>query len=157
ERSANNRGAVFVELAEAFDVPSMHAAFAAALDVPLQGARPDDDRAALTRALQSRGPSLVVIDDAECVARDLCAALVAMARKAPAAWILVTSRVRLDLPFEQVLEIAPLATPAEGDLRSESVDLLVARARAAGWTGSPSDQAEDLAALARALEGIPLA
>lgn len=111
-------------------------------------------------ALAALGPALLVLDNFEQivssahVVEEWCA-------RAPSLCVLVTSRERLAVPSEVVVELPPLGCPAEGAspaeaLASGAVRLFVARAEAAGGAalGAPP---EVLAAIVRRLDGIPLA
>lgn len=74
--------------------------------------------------------------------------------------VIVTSRERLGLAAETVLELSPLGCPDERAsptvvLASDAVRLFVARASAAG--GAVDDAPELLGAVVRAVDGIPLA
>jgi predicted ATPase len=77
--------------------------------------------------------------------------------------LLVTSRERLRVSGERVVEVPPLQVPEvvdKADLlrRSDAVELFIDRARAAG--GNPDldhDQLETIAEICRRLDGIPLA
>ena len=81
--------------------------------------------------------------------------------KVPALTCLVTSRRRLDVPGERELPVAPLPVPERGRdgraaSRSASVQVFVDRAQAVRPDFAVTDRtAPDLAALCRALEGIP--
>jgi len=111
-------------------------------------------------ALAALGPSLLVLDNFEQIVaaahivEEWCA-------RAPELSVLVTSRERLAVPSEVVVELPPLACPDPGAPRDEveasgAVRLFVARAKAAGGAveGAPADV---LAAIVRRLDGIPLA
>ncbi len=79
---------------------------------------------------------------------------------APELCVLVTSRERLAVEGEEVIELEPLGCPGEGDgdaavRGSEAVRLLEARAAAAG--GELGADPHVLGALVRRLDGIPLA
>jgi tetratricopeptide (TPR) repeat protein len=79
---------------------------------------------------------------------------------APELCVLVTSRERLAIAGEEVIELGPLGCPNESAgatdvLESEAVRLFSARARAAG--GDVGDDTRALARLVRRLDGIPLA
>lgn len=101
-------------------------------------------------ALAERGEALIVLDGATKAIAPLVARLVA---RAPEATFLVTSRERLDLAGEVVHDVGPLDV-ANGD----AVLVLGAAARRAahGWAPRPED-VPHLVAIARTLEGVPLA
>ena len=77
--------------------------------------------------------------------------------------LLVTSRERLRLSGERVVEVPPLQVPGTVDndevlRRSDAVELFVDRARAAGSDlDLDHDQLETVAEICRRLDGIPLA
>lgn len=113
------------------------------------GARPSaeddaDGTDPLRRALRSRGAWALVLDDAEHVLDALAPLVVALA---PSVRVLVTSRERLGVLGERVIEVAPLST-REGEA------LFRARASAAGATLRPDASVAEVVAR---LEGLPLA
>jgi predicted ATPase len=77
--------------------------------------------------------------------------------------LLVTSRERLRLSGERVVEVPPLAVPGAVDSdevlrRSDAVELFIERARAAGSDlDLDHDELETIAGICRRLDGIPLA
>ncbi len=150
--------AAWVEAAPLDDAPRLLAACAAALRLPRETAR---DAAALAQALARRS-GLLVIDNAE----HLIDAVSALARTliggASGMRLLVTSQERLRVDGERVLQLAPLALPPEGEPASErhaAVALFVERARAAdgNFAITSAHEAEALAEVVRALDGLPLA
>lgn len=146
------RGGLFVDLRAAVDGEGVWRSMAAGLG--LVGVV--DLRAQLGRALAARGAVLVVLDNAEHLVPEVQSALSVWLDEAPDARWLVTSRVRLGVEGEQLVALEPLPVPDEGDdvqriTASPSVRLFLARC-----TGDPGLLPE-VAALVRALEGIPLA
>ncbi|HSO38287.1 MAG TPA: AAA family ATPase, partial [Labilithrix sp.] len=119
----------------------------------------DAAQTTLGGALADLGPALLVLDNFEQLAS--CAEVVeAWLRGAPELSVVVTSRERLAIAGETVLELPPLTCPDPGDgdalvSESDAVRLFVSRARAAG--GDPGTDASLLAEIVRRLEGIPLA
>ncbi len=109
--------------------------------------------------LATLGPSLVVLDNFE----QLTGAspwLSVWSREAPEVVFLVTSRERLAIDGEEVIELEPLGVPARGAQASEiaasaAVTLFRLRAEAAG--AAPSDDLEAIAEIVRRLDGLPLA
>ena len=101
---------------------------------------------------------LLVLDGCEHL-HDAAASLVAGILAAdPVARLLVTSRVRLDVPGEQVVNLETLDLPGPTDPdpgTAAAVELLVDRARAVDADVSPADP--HVAELARRLDGLPLA
>jgi predicted ATPase len=77
--------------------------------------------------------------------------------------LLVTSRERLRISGERVVEVPSLEVPVAGDSdevlrRSDAVELFIDRARAAGSDlDLDHDQLETIAEICRRLDGIPLA
>ena len=111
-------------------------------------------------ALAERGPTLLVLDNFEQLVASSRLLVEAICQSAPELVVIVTSRERLGVDGEVVVELPPLACPgldAPDDviLASPAVRLLLERARAAN--GSTSASPQTLAALARRLDGIPLA
>ncbi|MFT4623055.1 MAG: putative ATPase/DNA-binding winged helix-turn-helix (wHTH) protein [Myxococcota bacterium] len=141
---------VWADCSEATDIEGVHGALALALAAPL----PDGGDVAaaerrLGRVLAARGRALVVLDNLEQIAVPAAAALRTWLDAAPAVRWMVTSRSRLRVTGEQVVEIAPLP-PEDG--RS----LFIARAAASGARQlTPDDSAID-DVVAR-LDGLPLA
>jgi predicted ATPase len=115
----------------------------------------------LARSFAARARALLVLDNFEQLAQDpdwvgaLCA-------HAPELRILITSRERLRLGGEKVIELDPLELPRPEDepdavLRTEAGRLFVERASGV-FAHDPSDEDKKMTgALVRALEGIPLA
>jgi predicted ATPase len=139
---------LFCDLSECRDESSALATIAAALDLRAVGAI---DAATIERALRSRPPSLLVLDNVE----QIVDAVASLARRwlaaVPALAIVATSRERLAIDAERAFVIEPLPT---SDPMSDAAALFVERARAAGAAEISPEQA---AAVARALEGVPLA
>lgn len=134
---------------------------AAGIDLP-PGLEHEARAVQVGRGLARAGDILVVLDNLEQVLGD-AADLVRLWRKlAPSVRWLATSREKLRVSGEQVLEIAPLAVPPQSEReplairRHAAVELFLARAAAA----HPIDLTRDAAAvvgIVRALDGIPLA
>ncbi|HSK22103.1 MAG TPA: hypothetical protein VK906_02955, partial [Egicoccus sp.] len=145
--------AVICELASVRDPSGVPSVIAESLGFP--------DVTAAAAALGDQ-PRLLVLDNAEHLL-DAVAASVERLRAAGPRWrLLVTSREPLDVPGEQVLVLAPLPVPdddADASIRSSpAVQLFLQRATEAGAT--PSDDpttARTVAAIARRLDGLPLA
>ena len=108
-------------------------------------------------------PVLLILDNFEQIAAGAAPAVLSLLGKVPTLTCLVTSRRRLDVPGERELPVAPLPVPdaaetAEQVARSASAQVFVDRAQAVRPDFAVTDRgAPDLAALCRALEGIPLA
>jgi predicted ATPase/DNA-binding CsgD family transcriptional regulator len=155
-------GVVFVDLTPVRDPPLVLSRLASALGLLDVGSRPVLAR--LMEALGERQP-LVVLDNFEQVLpagvslADLLAACSGLA-------LLVTSRVPLQLRWEQALRVAPLAVPdvsaalppLEELVAIPAVELFLQRARARGADLVLSaHQASVVARLAVQLDGLPLA
>lgn len=113
-------------------------------------------------ALEALGPALVVLDNAEQVVEALAAELVAWRPQAPDVRIVVTSRIRLGLIDEQLIDVPPLDLPPRdaslADLEAHAASRLLLRraASAAGFVPSPAD-AGPIAELLALFGGLPLA
>lgn len=127
----------------------------------LLGAGPGASASAegVAELLEVREPTLLVLDNFEqlCPCAHVVAAWV---RRARALTVLVTSRERLAVDGEHVLELTPLACPPPGASReqvlaADAVKLFLARAREAGATRPHDEHA--VAEIVRKVEGIPLA
>jgi predicted ATPase len=100
-------------------------------------------------ALAEAGPLLLILDNLETIAKDAapiveewCGAI------APEALVLVTSRIKLGIVGERVIELPPL------DLETDAIDLFLERA---GGIGGGTSDLTGVRDLVRALDGIPLA
>lgn len=149
---ASDTSTFFCDLASANDTAGVERALRAVMNW--------DDTIDPIDAFAERGPALLVLDNFEQLVASSCTLVEAMCQSAPELVVIVTSRERLGVHGEVVVELAPLACPPPGAseeviLASPAVQLLVERARAAN--GSTTAPPETLAALARRLDGIPLA
>lgn len=156
-------GVWFCDLTEAETADELAGVVAARLGIPLMSGAASDGGARLGFALERRGPLLLVLDNFEQLAPDAGDLVERWIRAAPQAMVLVTSQRRLGLADEQLLELGPLAAPAEGVVEPEkleaspAVKLFVARARAVRADYQlTADNAPLVSALVRRLEGIPL-
>lgn len=123
---------------------------------------PSRGLASIAEALRA-APGLLVLDNCEHVREQVKAVADALARACPDSVLLLTSRARVGASHEQVLELAPLAVPADGAghgeiVTADAVRLFLARADAV----QPDLRTEDstgalLAELVRRLDGLPLA
>ncbi|MEO1269018.1 MAG: AAA family ATPase, partial [Myxococcota bacterium] len=137
-----------------------------ALAIGIDGAQPPHQHPQafvqqLGHALEARGPLWLLLDHADAIAHlapDTVGLWYAMA---PQLRMVVTSRGRLGLQAERVLELDPLAlAPTDDHQESEAVALFMARAQAAHHTfEAPPHSAQRTAvkAIVAALDGIPLA
>ena len=113
----------------------------------------------VVETLSELGTALLVLDNFEQLAF-ASRAVGSWLEAAPRIVILVTSRERLAIPGERVVELPPLECPAAGApdaavSASDAVRLFVTRAREAG--GDPGDDLTALSEIVRRLDGIPLA
>ena len=138
----------FCDLAAARTAKELVRAVAAAVDLPLDGDDVTSWARGIARALASASPALLILDNLE--------QLDAGARALIATWldaaaVLATSRERLCLTGEHVVEIGPLPV-------QEAVELFIDRARMA--TGTDLSTPERLAvvrAIVERLDRLPLA
>ena len=111
----------------------------------------------LTRHLGGRN-ILLVMDNCEHLL-DACAVLLdSLVRTCGGLSVMATSRQSLSIAGETVYRVEPLSVPAEGSVRAEALELLLARAEAI-QPGHPiaGGELESAAELCRRLEGVPLA
>ena len=154
-------GAVFVALASASTPAAATSTIAQALGVLDTGDLPLDEK--LVAAVGDRR-LLLVLDNFEQIA-DSAPLVGAMLSSAAGLRVLVTSRVLLRLSGEHNYPVEPLefASPEGGpwqpeSIRSPAVDLFVQRARAVKPDFElTADNAEPVARIAVALDGVPLA
>ena len=162
-RNAGDRfdNVTFVSLAQVRDPGELLTAIARELGVRNAGDAPLSEQLGIARAGRR---DLIVLDNFEQIvtaAPDIASLLTDL----PGATFLVTSRVRLRVRGEQVFDVEPLGVPPDPSqvavptiLESPSVQLFRDRARSAdpGFDVT-DDNAEDVARICRALEGVPLA
>ena len=163
---ARNAGArfdrvTFVTLAQVRDPDEVLGAIARELGVRDTGDAPLSEQLGIARAGRR---DLIVLDNFEQVV-DAAPDVVSLLTDLPGATFLVTSRVRLRVRGEQVFDVEPLGLPPEPSeasiqaiLEAPAVRLFRDRARAADPRFEVTDEnAEDVARICRALEGVPLA
>ncbi len=168
QRAHHADGVWLVELAalapETTDAATLRATLARALQLAPAAAAGD---AALAAALQGLA-LLLVVDNAEHVLPAVSPLLAHLHLHLPQLRLLVTSREPLQIPGEVVLRVPPLEVPAaDADAGAEgpglmacgAVRLFMARvaARLPGFELSDGTQAQALARVCRALDGLPLA
>ncbi len=107
-----NMRVAFCALATARTAEDIVRRVAAALEISL---RAGEARVQVGNALRGRGPMLLVLDNLE-QAKDAAVTLACWLEVAPALRIVATSRSRLGLPEEQVLEVAPLELLAAAEM-----------------------------------------
>ncbi len=140
----------FCDLSGATDQDSLCSVVAGALGVSPARRRAVEQ---IERALEHKGPSLLVLDNFEQLV-DCAPVVLAWLRGAPQLSVLVTSRQRLRLPGEISHELLPLGVSGE----EEAVQLFVACAQAvAPRFEAHGPQREQVRELVSRLEGIPLA
>ncbi len=155
-------GCFWVSLASVEDANGVAAALASSLDIQVSS-----DQTALSALCEhlAQREALLVIDNFEQV-RDAAPLLTELLQAGSSLRIVVTSRTLLNISGEQRVALAPLAVPdvltspntAADLLRFSAVHLFLERAAAA--TGSfdlTPENAGDVVAVCRALDGLPLA
>lgn len=157
EAMASTPSAAWVDLTEVSGQEGAVAAIGAVLGVPLfgTGASPVEQ---LGHALASRGPMTLVLDNAELATTAIADLVTQFLAIAPELNLVVTSRVRLGVPGEALLDLGPLELPNGPSGSSEAVELFLARTAAVREAFQPN--AHELAAVAdlvRELDGLPLA
>ena len=111
----------------------------------------------------SQQPGLLVLDNFEHLMAEGTATVLTLLSRTPGLTCLITSRHRLALPGEKVIDVQPLPIPEENMALAQlgsvaSVQLFMERAReAAPEFQLKSQNAAAIAALCQRLEGIPLA
>ena len=169
----------FAALADISDSALLPSTAAAALRLPLSGGTPPREQVA---ALLASGRSLLVLDNLEHLGAEGAAEVGALLEAVPGLTCLVTSRQTLQLAGEHTLLLAPLPVPPDNpsadpddpsaDPDNPSADsssappvtdypgvqLFVDRARLVRpeFAVTPRN-AQDIAAVCRSLEGLPLA
>lgn len=148
-------GAVWVDLAQtkAHDVvvPTIARALGLAEDAG------GHTEANLMRHLRNRN-LLLVLDNLEQIV-DSVPLIVGLIEQAPAVAALATSRTALRIRGEHEWQVAPLALPdpSSPGISTEAPELFLQRARAVLPDLDAADHAEDVVAICRRLDGMPLA
>ena len=151
----------FVALEHVRDAGGVLPAVARALGVRDDGGAPALERLAIAR----RGRrDLIVLDNFEQVVA-AAPQVTSILTELPDATILVTSRARLRVHAEQVFDVEPLRLPVDPDASSlaeiadaPAVQLFLERAHAADARFDLTvENAEEVARICRALDGVPLA
>lgn len=147
------------DLSEVRSLDDVLYAVARSLDVPLPQDTLDLSSQVL-RLVASRGPSLWVLDNVEQIEGGFAAFVAALLHHVGTT--ILTSRHALRLRQEVLLELAPLTVPAEGSTpqqiaSADAVALFTARARRVrrDFAVTPGN-ADDVAAIVRQLDGLPL-
>jgi predicted ATPase len=152
---ANPGGVWLCDLTEARAVEDLCRCVARVLAVPLASSGGADGAVAqLGAALSGRGRVVLLLDNMEQLVEKAPLALTAWLATARKAHFLVTSRERLHLKDEVVVELAPLSVPPHGN---EAVELFVERARVSEGTKVREEDRPAIAEIVRQLDGLPLA
>ncbi len=154
-------GVIFIDLVPVRDPTLISEQILTALGAPLPGSGSIID--AVIRQLDENY-LLLALDNMEHLVSG-ADVLTTILEKCPNVVVLATSRQRLGLASERVLEITPLSTPDQYGAQSieviessESVQLFLQCARAADRTYVLTPEiAPDVAAICRRLDGLPLA
>ena len=144
-----------VELAATFEDEAVDRVVADALELPLTAEQAPAEAVAnrLTGA-----QTLLVLDNCEQVIEGAARLVDLLLDRCPALTVLATSRVPLAVEGEYLWPVEPLGTDAgDGGNDSPAIQLLVERAQAAHPRALEGADPRQLAALARRLEGLPLA
>jgi predicted ATPase len=154
----NEGGAWRVDLTEARDVDAACAALARTLGLGATSG-PSDATETIGAALAARGKTLVILDGAEGCVASLGRAVAKWMGAAPDVRWIATSRTRLGIEGEAVLDLAPLPTASSGSGSApDAVWLFVDRARAARSDLVLDERTlHDVLELVRRLDGVPLA
>jgi predicted ATPase len=140
----------FCDLTEAHDEPAIVSALAQAVDVQLRRSRKSDAARELAARLAELGPALLVLDNVEQIAAQTAKLVARWLDELPELSWLVTSRQRLGVEGEVVLDIAPLPVPDAARLFKDRADAVRGGREADG-------EEADVIALVERLDGIPLA
>ncbi|MCU0636610.1 MAG: hypothetical protein MUE41_17200, partial [Gemmatimonadaceae bacterium] len=149
-------GVRFSDLSTATSDDDVHRAVATALHlVPQPGHALRDSIAVACNA----GPLTLVLDNCEQVVEAAASLVTFIRTAAPGTRLLCTSREPLGVSGEVVWQVPPLPLAANGAaLHSPAVALFLARARDANASMRVDEASlRDIAALCRALDGVPLA
>lgn len=146
--------AVWVDASNVTSADELCASVADSLGMRLSWVDLGDPVMELAYALETRGSILVVFDEAEGAIAALGEVVPRWAAEAPAARVLVTSRARIGVAGESLVEVGPLATESV-DGASAGLQLVLQHA----GTELPADAQERqaLERLVLALDGVPLA
>jgi non-specific serine/threonine protein kinase len=159
-------GAWLVELAPLDDEDHVPDAVAAALGVREQAGQPLV--ATLANALRHR-EQLLILDNCEHLVAACASLATQLLRECPLLRILATTREALRIAGETIWRVAPLSLPdadaltptssaVDGLVRSEAVQLFLARTRAAMRDFQITEhEAPAVASICRQLDGVPLA
>lgn len=143
---------IVVSLVSAQSARDVCARVAAAAGVTIPGQFDETEALSyVNQLLRERGYERVLFDNADPIVTVLGQVLKTWVQDASSLRVLVTSRERLGIPRERVVEIGPLSADAGARLF---------RLRAARWQDESREDAwaeESLSALVKSLDGVPLA
>jgi predicted ATPase/DNA-binding CsgD family transcriptional regulator len=137
----------FVDLIPVAEPETLASAVAEACDLADQ---PGADPVSALAGGLARARSLLVLDNCEHVADGVAGLVGRLLAACDGLSVLVTSRTRLALTAERVVQVGPMH---EGD----AVELFCRRAVAAGWPEPGADERERAATVCRGLDGLALA
>ena len=159
-RSPTSIETAFCDLRGSTTLPNVAIELSRTLGICLGSDRSElEDWSGLSRALASRGPCILALDNFEQVtaSADL-SALTAWLQEAPDLRLLITSRRMLRIVGEHLYELGPLPLPQHpSDLQCLSVKLFIERAQTVEPSFTPTNAREATVELVRRTEGIPLA
>ena len=164
QTQAFNQDIVFVGLEGVDNRPGLMAAMADAVGLGeksdlLSSAAPDAGLTARLSQYLSTHPTLLLLDNFEQLAGD-SEVLSSLLEQAKGLKLLVTSRERLNLPVERVMDVAGLAYPGNNPTQAiaqyPAASLFIASAeRASGFRPQPADWPA-ITRICQYLEGVPL-
>lgn len=141
-------GAAFCDLSEARSINGIAKAVANAMELPLRDTEPVQQ---VGKVMAERGPTLVVLDNFEQVARYASHTLGKWLDQAPQVQFLVTTREVLGIPGERILALPPLS-------QADGVALFNERARRArGQSFEGQSEEREIAAVVELVDRLPLA
>jgi predicted ATPase len=149
-------GAAVVSLAAVRSAAFLETAIAGTLGLSLSGGRAA--RAQLVDYLREK-ELLLVLDNFEHLVEGGTDLILALLRAAPEVTLLVTSRERLRLQGEHLLELEGLPLPADdaADIAGSAADLFIQRARQVRPDFAPAgDELRAIERICRLVEGLPL-
>lgn len=157
-------GVWLIDLAPLIDPALAVSATATVLGVPLGNTETSIE--ALVAAIAKRR-LVLIFDNCECLVSAAADLIQTLLNRVPGVSVLVTSQEILRLPTESVYRLDPLALPPDTNSQQykadeivsySAIELFVTRARAADRRFRLNDgNALEVAAICRALEGLPLA
>jgi predicted ATPase len=149
----------FCHLREARDVEEMCDVVLRAIANKDRSIAPGVDGAtACARAFAARADALIILDNLEHLLPDATPTIRRWMESAPRARFVTTSRQKMGVAEEEIIELGALALPAPGDVSSDAVELFVDRVRAHHGDYAPlDDELESIAEIVRQLRGVPLA